>query len=158
MGSPDLQTTSVMADALDAEQLKQLHEATLKVSDSCFELKKLCATVLAPTVTIVTLFTNKRLDAAVFAVGLAIVIAFWLADSVGFYYQRKLRSLMTPIWERRAARCQYVSYPRISKYSWFHSAFNQSMTYYLILGSLILGALLAFRLGWVNSYDLSGSS
>ena len=57
--------SAVTADDLDREQLDQLHTATVKASDSCFELKKPCATVLVPTVTLVAVFTDKRLNQAV---------------------------------------------------------------------------------------------
>jgi hypothetical protein len=94
-----------IADELDKEQLTQLHNATLKASDTCFELKELCATVLVPAGTLVAVFTDKQLDPAVFVAGLIVVFAFWIADSSAYFYQRKLRRAVHPIWQRRAARC-----------------------------------------------------
>jgi hypothetical protein len=67
----DRKSPGTSADELDREQIEQLHAATLKASDSCFELKKLCATVLVPTATVVAVFTDKRLNEAVFIAGLA---------------------------------------------------------------------------------------
>jgi hypothetical protein len=136
---------AVTPDDLDKEQLEQLHAATLKASDSCFEIKKLCATVLIPTGTLVSVFTNKRLNAAVFVSGLLVVVAFWLADAVGYFYQRKLRNVMAPIWGRRAARFseKYEHIPGVVKIGPMRAAFNSSMVYYLILAALIgLGFLL----------------
>jgi hypothetical protein len=145
------------ADDLDKELLDQLHQATLKASDSCFELKKLCATILAPTVTVVTIFLSKRLDQAVFLVGLLVVLAFWLADAVGYYYQRKLRASMSDVWKRRASRCDepYSDYPKTSSVRWFSAAFNYSMIYYAILGGLLLVGLLLFAFGLIHS-DMPG--
>jgi hypothetical protein len=145
--------STITADDLDREQLEQLHAATLKASDSCFELKKLCATVLIPAGTLVALFTNKKLNAAVFVAGLLIITTFWLADAVGYFYQRKLRAAMTPIWERRAARCPggYKYVPTPAKVRPARAAFNSSMTYYLILALLIGVAFLLFETGVIQS-------
>lgn len=82
-----------------------MHAATLKASDSCFELKRLCATVLVPIATLVSVFTDKRLNDAVFMSAVLVIVAFWLADAVGYFHQRKLREAMTAVWVRRAARC-----------------------------------------------------
>jgi hypothetical protein len=145
---PEEPAATVAADDLDREQLEQLHAATLKASDSCFELKKLCATVLVPTGTLVAVFTDKKLDLAVFIAGLLVIVAFWLADAVGYFYQRKLRVVMTAIWERRAERCLggYDYVPRPATVGAVRSAFNTSMIYYLILGLLVSVALLLFEL------------
>lgn len=145
---------AVTADDLDKEQLEQLHAATLKASDSCFELKKLCATVLVPTGTLVALFSiEKKLNLAVFAAGLLVIVAFWLADAVGYFYQRRLRAAMTVIWERRAKNCPggYDYVPRPNKVGPLGAAFNSSMTYYLILAMLIAAALLLFEMKIIGS-------
>lgn len=140
-------------DDLDKEQLDQLHAATLKASDSCFELKKLCATVLVPAGTLVSVFTDKRLNSAVFVAGLLIITTFWLADAVGYYYQRKLRSVMKEIWERRAARCTegYNHVPRGKKVNWLHAAINTSMIYYLILAMVLGITFTAYSSGLIAS-------
>jgi hypothetical protein len=138
-------SSTLTADDLDREQLEQLHAATLNASDSCFELKKLCATVLVPAGTLVALFTGKRLDVSVFVAGLLVITAFWLADAVGYYYQRSLRNFMVPIWQRRAERIPggYDNVPKRKKIDPARAMFNWSMTYYLIL-ALVVG--LAFAL------------
>ncbi len=66
--------SQVTADELDKQQIEQLHAATLKAADSCSEMKKLCATVLVPTATLVTALTDRRLDSSVFATGLLIIM------------------------------------------------------------------------------------
>ena len=142
----------VTPDELDKEQLAQLHAATLRASDSCFELKKLCATVLVPTGVLVSVFTDTKLNAAVFGAGLLVITAFWLADAVGYFYQRKLRYRMSVIWERRAARCaegyNYVPMPR--KVGPLRAAFNTSMLYYLILAMVMLVGLALLATGVLN--------
>jgi hypothetical protein len=139
----------VTADDLDKEQLSQLHNATLKASDSCFELKKLCATVLVPTATLVAVFASQKLNAAVFWAGLLVIGAFWLADSVGYYYQRRLRMAMTPIWQRRAARCAggYSYAPNPLPVGPLKAAFNSSMLFYLILAVVVVIGYALFELG-----------
>ena len=141
------------ADELDRQQLEQLHAATLKASDSCFELKKLCATIVVPAATLVAVFTDHSLDSAVFISGLLIVGAFWLADAVGFYYQRKLRAAMAAIWARRAARCSepYTHAPQVEKVSAARAAFNASMLFYLILASVICIGLVLYLAGAISS-------
>lgn len=144
---------AVSADELDKEQIAQLHAATIKASDSCFELKKLCATILVPAATLVSVFTDKRLDDAVFLAGLLVIVAFWLADAVGYFYQRKLRNAMTDLWVRRAARCRepYDHVPPPAKVGPLRAAFNSSMVYYLILAVLLGGAFLFFKTGVIGS-------
>ena len=144
-----------LLDELDKEQLQQLHNATLKAADSCFELKKLCATALVPTGTLVAVFTNKQLDISVFAAGFVVVFAFWLADSTGYYYQRKLRASMTPIWQRRASRCttKYTHAPNTSQVGWFRAAFNQSMVFYGILAALLALGVVLLKCGIIGPLE-----
>lgn len=143
----------ISPDSLDKDQLDQLHAATLKASDSCFELKKLCATVLVPTGTLVAIFTDKRMNFAVFGAGFFVIVAFWLADSVGYFYQRKLRNAMVKIWERRAKRCssEYENIPEVVIVGPFRAAFNSSMIYYLILLLVLLAGLALFETGIITS-------
>lgn len=144
---------SVSEDELDAEQLTQLHAATLKAADSCFELKKLCATVLIPSGTLVLLLSGNRLDAAVFVAGILVVFVFWLADSVAYYYQRKLRAAMTTIWERRAGRCvpPYVYVPHTQPVRPLRAAFNPSMWFYAIIAAVVVALFLALLLGLLTT-------
>ncbi|MFI2473453.1 hypothetical protein [Nocardia xishanensis] len=140
------------ADDLDREQIEQLHRATLSASESCFELKKICATVLVPTGTLIVAITDKKLDTAVFVAGLSVITAFWLADAVGYYYQRKLRLAMDTIWTRRAARCSepYSHVPSTAPVGILRAAFNASMLYYLILAVLVSIAFALFGAGIIG--------
>jgi hypothetical protein len=142
---------AVTADDLDREEIEQLHAATLRASDSCFELKKLCVTVLVPAATLVAVFTDKRLDSAVFGAGLMIIVGFWGADSVGYYYQRKLRALMSQYRARRAARCpEPYSVTPIAAVSPFRALFNESMVLYLILALLVAFGWALFLSGGID--------
>ncbi|MET8203089.1 hypothetical protein [Micromonospora taraxaci] len=142
----------VTADDLDKELIDQLHAATLKATDSCFEIKKLCATVLVPTGTLVALFSGRRLTAAVFVSGLLVICFFWLADAVGYYYQRRLRVAMDVIWRRRAARCdEGWTPPSTSAASPLRAAFNGSMTYYALLAAPVLLALILHASNVIDS-------
>ncbi|MFK0243533.1 hypothetical protein ACIQUM_02455 [Amycolatopsis azurea] len=141
------------ADALDKEQLDQLHAATLKAADSCFELKKLCATVLVPAGVLVATFSDKKLNPAVFVAGFMVIAAFWIADAFSFYYQRRLRVLMKKIWIRRAERCEegYDYVQNVDGAGWFRAAFNSSMIYYLILAAMVGAALSAYAFGLLET-------
>jgi hypothetical protein len=138
-------SATVTADELDQQQIEQLHAATLKASDSCFELKKLCATVLVPASTLVSVFSKQTLNAAVVGAGLMVVAAFWLADGVGYYYQRKLRSVMGVYLKRRADRCEEsYSMQATTRFGPIRAMCNASMTFYLILGLLVVLGLLLY--------------
>lgn len=142
----------VTADDLDKELIDQLHAATLKASDSCFEIKKLCATVIVPTGTLVALFSERQLNVAVFMSGLLVISFFWIADAVGYYYQRRLRAAMNVAWQRRADRCQESwAPPSTSRLSPIRAAFNGSMTFYALLGAPVMIALILFAFGIIQS-------
>ncbi|WP_285750371.1 hypothetical protein [Lentzea sp. NBRC 105346] len=135
-------------DELDKDQLDQLHAATLKASDACFEMKKLCATVLVPTGTLVALLSDRILNAAVFVAAIAVVITFWMADSVAYYYQRRLRNVMDTIWSRRAQRCNdYPHVPAAKHIRPLRALFNGSMSYYFVLLLVLAVAFALYGMG-----------
>jgi hypothetical protein len=140
------------ADDLDKDQLDQLHAATTKASEACLELKKLCALILAPVGTVVASFGDKKPGPSLFVAGLLVIIGFWIADSFSYYYQRKLRGLMIPIWHRRADRCgvSHSLVPSSGKVKPWRAAFNASMAYYLILALLFVVAAWAYVVGWLD--------
>jgi hypothetical protein len=116
-------------------------------------VRPLSVTVLVPTGALLAVFTNKMLDAAVFGAGMMVVVAFWLADSVGYFYQRRLRVAMTTIWQRRAERCAggYDHVPTTRPVGPLRAALNASMLYYLILASLLGIGFLLLRLDVIGS-------
>ncbi|MEV5170468.1 hypothetical protein AB0L10_05085 [Streptomyces flaveolus] len=147
--------SSPTADDLDKEQLNQLHAATLKASEACLELKKLCALILIPVGTIITSFGDKRPGPSLFVAGLMVIAAFWIADSFSYFYQRKIRGAMAVIWKRRARRCQIGEnppppVPTSGAVPVWRAAFNASMAYYAILGALFALASWAYAVGWLD--------
>jgi hypothetical protein len=144
-------------DDLDKDQLDQLHAATLKASDACFEMKKLCATVLVPTGTLVALLSDRVLNPSVFVSALAVIVVFWMADSVAFYYQRKLRDAMAEIWVRRARRCNYMHVPAAKPLSPIRALFHGSMVYYLALALVVSIAFVLYGLEVIRPVWRSGS-
>jgi hypothetical protein len=140
--------STVTADTLDQLRIDQLHAATLKASDSCFEIKRMCATLVVATGTLVSVFANKTLSRGVFVAGLAVVLAFWLADSVGYFYQRRLRSIMDGLIAGLAQRSSVAySFRLASPVKAWRAAFNGSMVFYLILAVLIAVAWGAWEAG-----------
>ncbi|MFI9810934.1 hypothetical protein [Saccharothrix variisporea] len=138
-------------DELDKEQLDQLHAATLKASETCFELKKLCATVLVPAATLVALLSDRTLNPAVFGAGVVVVAAFWAADSVAYFYQRKLRNAMAVIWQRRARRVPgYGHVPGVVPITAARAVFNSSMVYYFVLLGLVALLFVLYAAGAIQ--------
>ncbi|MFI1410511.1 hypothetical protein ACH4Y0_11485 [Streptomyces sp. NPDC020707] len=145
--------TGPTKDELDKDQLDQLHAATVKASEACLELKKLCALIVVPVGTIIASFGDKKPGPSLFAAGLMVIFGFWIADSFSYYYQRKLRGAMIPIWQRRANRCVDSPYPFVptsGAVKPWRAAFNMSMAYYLILAALIGLAAWAYAVGWLD--------
>ena len=130
-------------DDLDTQSINQLHAVVLEMSKSCFELKKLCATVLGTWMTLIASFTKQSLDPSLL-VGATLVIAFfWIADAQSYYYQEKVRIRMKQLQEgllHRSSGLRLVdgvgmpiTMQRSSRSHWrrvCHSAFNWSMTFY----------------------------
>lgn len=140
------------AETLDKELLDQLHAATLKASDSCFEIKKLCATVVVPVGILVATFSRGQLNPAIFGAGLIVVSVFWLADASAYYYQRKLRNLMAAIWSRRSARLneEWPHAPREGALGPLRSAFNPSMVFYLFVATAIVVSFFLYKVGAIG--------
>lgn len=90
-------------DDLDKEQIEQLHAATLQVSGNCFELKKLCATVLVGAGALVASF-GKHHPSIILVGGLGVVLLFWVADSHSYFIQSKPRRRMQEIRQARVER------------------------------------------------------
>jgi len=146
------------ADELDRELLVQLHNATLKASDTCFEIKKLCATVVVPTGTLVALLSGGRLNLAVFVSALLVVFCFWIADANGYYYQRKLRAKMSAVWEDRGRRCKgdWRNKPSDQAVGAFRSAFNGSQWFYLLIALPMLTGLVLYLVGMIATPTSAG--
>ncbi len=150
------------AESLDKEQIEQLHAATLQVSGNCFELKKLCATVLVAAGTLIVSLSDRDLDHALFVGGLVIVLVFWTADAQSYYIQAKLRGRMKVLQRVRTRRLAELStygvegvglpidVERSKQRRIFHAFFNASMLYYFLVAVVLLSAWVAYVTGWVR--------
>lgn len=144
------------------EQIDQLHAATLQVSGNCFELKKLCATVLVAAGTLIALLSDRDLDHAIFVGGLVVVLVFWTADAQSYYIQVKLRARMKDLLQVRTGRVS-----DLSKYvaegvglpvgtqrgrcrRVVHAFFNASMLYYFLVATVVSAAWVAYGGGLIG--------
>jgi len=93
-----------LEDELDWKLLDQLHGVVSQISSFCFEIKKYCVITTFVVMTLLVKFTSQQLDHSLFVAGLIIPICFWFLDSIGYYYQIKLRSTMEIIGEKIAIR------------------------------------------------------
>jgi hypothetical protein len=128
-------------DEIDWVEIDQLHEATLKISQNCFEFKKLCVGLIGASMVVLGKLTANSLDHSYFVVPLLICFGFWVADFTAYYYQRVTRRNMNLRIKSIAKRNNDVVLNNDIKVSWVSSAFNWSMSLYLVLSVLAL-------LGW----------
>ena len=133
-------------------QVDQLHAATLQISDSCFQYKKLCIALLGAAVTVLLKFTDNGLDHSLFVLCITVILGFWIADANAYFYQKKLRGLMVgaknQICERSCDEGFCISKPKEPSVT--SSLFNWSMTLYYFLLILSAGGWIAFCLGWIK--------
>ena len=149
---------------IDKESIKQLHRVVLGLSKSCFELKKLCATVVGSSLVLFAAFTSQRIDYVFFAGSAVIIVFFWIADSQSYYYQEKIRLRMKEITEQllegaaKGIVLNSIGMPlspqrvgRSVPRRIIHSVFNWSMIFYY--GLLFIDAVtcLAYYFGFLHS-------
>lgn len=158
-------------DELDKISIDQMHKAVLQFSSNCFELKKLCATVLVSGATLIATFTDKQLDLSIFIAGVMVTLFFWLLDSQSYYYQEKLRANMKIKAENMAERHNQktvvdgVGLPlseereqRKVETRVLNSLFNNSMFFYLVLAFIIVILAILFEAGYITSYPSTKAS
>lgn len=151
-------------DEIDMISIDQLHRAVLQMSKNCFEIKKLCVTVLISSSTLIAVFTEDRLDVFLFVSALFLVTFFWLLDSHSYYYQDKLRARMKVLAEEIASRNEPkliidgIGMPfseerenRIPSKRVIFSLFNSSMFFYLALIICILILTYMFHTGIIQN-------
>jgi hypothetical protein len=152
-------------DDLDQQSITQLHGVVLELSKNCFELKKLCATVVSTSLTLLAAFTAHRIDSVFFAGSAVIITFFWMADAQSYFYQEKIRIRMKTLQESLLRRNapnlivdgvgMPVSSARQSSstaHRVFRSIFNWSMSFYYGLLVIDSAAILAHLTGGLNSY------
>jgi hypothetical protein len=156
---------SDFAKAMRLTDIDQLHKAVLQFSANCFEVKKLCATVLLAALTLIVTFTNKQLDYAVFVGALLTIAFFWVLDAQSYYYQDKIRARMKDIAQELAQNAgdavlvDGVGMPmpagreNLTQRKRLRIAFfNASMYYYLILVIIAVVLFVAFECGLIHAY------
>ncbi|MGI2897052.1 hypothetical protein [Vibrio alginolyticus] len=136
------------ADEMDWAEVDQLHEATLKISQNCFEFKKLCVAVTGIAAVALGKLTSNTLDPSYFVVPFLVAFGFWIADFTAYYYQRVTRKRMNIRLQAIASRNQ-LSTDNISivNVSWGNAMFNLSMSLYFVLMSLSVVGFILFSQG-----------
>lgn len=140
------------ADEMDWAGVEQMHEATLQISKSCFEYKKICVGLIGAALAILVKLTDNHLDHSYFLIPLLICFGFWIADFSAFYFQRKTRIAMNLKLASIAKRNSINDYKLDNlSVTWFGAAFNHSMVLYYALA--LLGGIgwFAYLIGWVGS-------
>lgn len=82
-------------DKLDFEKIRQLHEATLQISNQCFEFKKLCVGVIGVVITALIKIGSSESWFTISFVSGIIGVGFWLCDATAYIYQKRLRKNMS---------------------------------------------------------------
>ncbi|WP_313499915.1 hypothetical protein [Stutzerimonas nitrititolerans] len=139
-------------DELDWASVDQLHEATLQISKSCFEFKKICVGLIGAALAVLVKLTDNNFDHSYFVIPLLICVGFWIADSSAYYFQRKTRSAMNQKLHAIARRNSISNYPDGDLgVTWFGAAFNYSMTLYFVLAGFGAIGWVAFSMNWIGS-------
>jgi hypothetical protein len=152
-----------LEDELDWKLLDQLHGAVSQISGFCFEIKKFCVTTAFIVLTLLVKLTSDELDHSLFVTGAIIPLCFWFLDSVGYYYQVKLRGTMENIREKIQNRSsesivaytgeKIIADDRVDLpwYTLVKNAFvNHSMWLYAIMISINLIVWLLFKQGVIS--------
>jgi len=138
------------ADEIDHAKADQMHAAALQISKTCFDLKKLCVSVLGASMALLVKFTEDSVDHSLFAVGIVLVLGFWVSDATAYFYQKALRVAIDDrfkaISERNGDEYATTSTaPELRK-----SLLNMSMSLYFILLAILAGAWFGFAQGWIG--------
>lgn len=132
-------------DEIDWKIVDQLHDATLKISNDCFEYKKLCVAVVAGVIALMVRFGSADNLQFVFAVCGLVCIGFWFSDATAYFYQRSLRRTMTLKLNKIAVRNGAETEVNLEPPTMRSAIFNRSMALYFVLISVIFVLWLAFR-------------
>ena len=139
-------------DELDWASVEQLQEATLQISKSCFEFKKICVGLIGAALAILVKLTDNNLDHSYFVIPLLICFGFWIADFSAYYFQRKTRIAMNKKLSAIAQRNAIYNYQTEQlNFSWLSSAFNHSMSLYFALSALGFIGWGAYIMKWIGS-------
>ena len=139
-------------DELDWASVGQLHEATLQISKSCFEFKKICVGLIGAALAVLVKLTENNLDHSYFVISLLICFGFWIADFSAYYFQRKIRNTMNKKLCAIAERNAINNYSDDElEVSWINAAFNHSMALYFALATLVIVSWVAYVMKWIGA-------
>ena len=141
---PDDQAAKT-SDEIDWKIVDQLHDATLKISNDCFEYKKLCVAVVAGVIALMVRFGSADNLQFVFAVCGLVCLGFWFADATAYFYQRSLRRTMTSKLNKIAERNGAEAEANLEAPTMWAAIFNRSMALYSVLLAVIFVLWLTFR-------------
>lgn len=138
-------------DELDWAIVDQLHEATLQISKSSFEFKKICVGLIGAALAILVNLTGSTVGHLFFLVPMLICLGFWIADFSAYFFQRRTRNAMHRKLYAIALRNQIHSYESEGlEVSWLRAAFNHSMSLYYVLALLGLVGWIAYIKEWLG--------
>jgi len=139
-------------NSLDQDSINQLHAAVLQVSQTCYDIKKLCATIVGSTVAGVIGLAQVQPDVRIgypfFLIGVVSSAFFWFLDGQNYLLQRKMRTRMKELADNIARRSGFmllfdgVGMPIITRTKQtnlvMQSAFNSSMIFYYLLTAIFM--------------------
>ena len=130
-------------DKLSWDKIHQLHEAVSNFSKQSFDIKKLWITVEVSAITLMMSLKVKDFKFIVM-VSFAVLIFFYLLDSMTYYYQDKLREGIAK--EQNAIRKRNsIIEEKVERTNWrfFRSLVNWShLLYYFVITILIVTYIL----------------
>lgn len=130
-------------DELDWSSIEQLHEATLQISNQCFEYKKLCVGVIGVVIAALLKFGVPTIWSSISYICAAISFGFWLCDATAYYYQRanrqKINKITDQIRTRNSNKQEHFS--KLEN-SWVSAFFNRSMSLYFYALTLSFGVVI----------------
>lgn len=115
---------------------EQLHNATLNFSKTCFELKKLCVTIIMGIITISISLNEDIPELVLMCIIATITILFYILDVFTYYYQDSLRSKMfflEKTFKDTNNLPQEAGNNKHEKRRKLRSLFNWSMLIYLLI-------------------------
>ena len=132
-------------DKVRWNEIDQLHEATLQISNNCFGYKKMCISLLVAGVTFITKFHSEA-SSYVLEVGYLMLISgfgFWICDANAYYFQKKNRNLMaTKVAEILTHNTvESMQSQTLKPTTWFRAFFNHSMWLYYCVSLFGVGVV-----------------
>lgn len=142
-------------DILKLKEIDQLESAILQFSKNTLASKKICGSLLIGVISIILKITNNTLDLSLYVACFLTLFFFWILDSQSYFYQRKLRIIMTNKSNelRKGSKITNglgMPLNKDEKASFGKSLFNWSQSFYLIGFIIIGGVLVADLIGWIK--------